>query len=54
MMDTYVAKRDCYWDGLFLKKGETIKVAKGTVIEFNLLEKMTEDEPAPKKVVSKK
>ncbi|MDC7229714.1 MAG: hypothetical protein PQJ48_05355 [Sphaerochaetaceae bacterium] len=53
-MDTYVAKRDCYWNGLFLKKGQTIKVAKGTVISFNLLEKLAEEEPAPKKAVSKK
>jgi hypothetical protein len=53
-MDTYVAKRDCYWEGMFLKKGQTIKVAKGTVINFNLLEKVAEDEAEPKKAVSKK
>lgn len=53
-METYIALRDCYWDGLFLKKGETIQVPKGKVIEFNLLEKVTEEEPAPKKADSKK
>lgn len=54
-MEEYVALRDCYFDGHYLKKGQTIKVAKGRVIEFALLRKMTEDEtPEPKKVVSKK
>lgn len=53
-METYIALRDCYWDGLFLKKGETIQVPKGTAVEFKLLEKVAEEEPAPKKADSKK
>lgn len=53
-METYVALRDCYWNGMFLKKGQTLQVAKGTVIEFKLLEKVTKDEPAPKKADSGK
>jgi hypothetical protein len=52
-MDTYVAKKDCYYNGMFLKKGQTLKVAKGTVIEFKLLEKVAGDEPVEKKAVSK-
>lgn len=61
-MDTYLVKRDCYWNGLFLRKGQTIKVVKGEEVKFNLLELVTkvepdtkaEDEPAPKKAVPRK
>lgn len=52
-MDTYIAKKDCYYNGLFLKKGQTLKVAKGTVIEFKLLEKMVVDEAVGKQVEDK-
>ena len=47
-MDTYVALRDCYYDGMHLKRGETIKVARGTKITFKLLKKVDAPE-APKK-----
>jgi len=53
-MDTYVALRDCYWNGMFLKKGQTLQVAKGTAIDFKLLDKVVEDEPVDKKTASKK
>lgn len=58
-MDTYLVKRDCYWNGLFLRKGQTIQVVKGEEVKFNLLELVepdtkVEDEPAPKKAVPKK
>lgn len=53
-METYVALRDCFWEGLFLKKGETTQVAKGTVVEFELLKKVTEEVPVSKGTVSKK
>ena len=54
VMEKYIAKRNCYWNGMFLKKGETIEVPKGTEIGFALLEKVPEEEPASKKAVSKK
>jgi hypothetical protein len=53
-MDTYVAKKDCYYNGMFLKKGQTLKVAKGTDVQFKLLEKVSTDEPVEKKTASKK
>jgi hypothetical protein len=53
-MESYVAKRDCYYDGMFLKKGQTIKVAKGADIQFKWLEKVSTDEPVEKKTASKK
>ncbi|MGE0075339.1 MAG: hypothetical protein AB7S52_08940 [Sphaerochaetaceae bacterium] len=52
-MDTYIAKKDCYYNGMFLKKGQTLKVAVGTVIEFKLLEKVVEDEAVDKKAEEK-
>jgi len=39
-MDEYRAKRDCYYEGHYLKKGQTIKVKKGTEVKFKLLEKV--------------
>ncbi|MGD8113869.1 MAG: hypothetical protein ACQEWA_03185 [Sphaerochaetaceae bacterium] len=39
-MDEYRAKRDCYYEGHYLKKGEIIKVKKGTEVKFALLEKV--------------
>jgi len=47
-MDTYVALRDCYYDGMHLKRGETIKVAKGEEVTFKLLKKVDATK-APKK-----
>lgn len=61
-MDEYVALRDCYYDGRDLKKGDTFKVAKGTVVEFKLVKLIEVEEPviekdeedAKKKATSKK
>ena len=53
-MDTYIAKKDCYYNGMFLKKGQTLKVAKGTEVAFKLLEKVSSEETTPKKPSSKK
>lgn len=39
-MDKYIAKRDCYCQGHFLKKGEEMQVPKGTKIDFTLVEKV--------------
>jgi|LSQX01.3.fsa_nt_gb hypothetical protein len=50
-MEKYRAKRDCYYNDFFLKKGEILTVAKGTVVDFNLLEKITE--PKAKEVATK-
>jgi len=44
-MDKYRAKRDCFYNDFFLKKGEILTVAKGTVVNFKLLEKVTEGKP---------
>jgi len=44
-MEQYIAKRNCYYNGLYLKKGEVITVPKGTKVTFALLEKYVK--PAP-------
>lgn len=53
-MDTYIAKRDCYYQGHYLKKGQTLQVPKGTVVAFKLLEKVGEPEPLLQKTPVKK
>jgi len=50
-MEKYRAKRDCFYNDFFLKKGEILTVARGTVIDFNLLEKITE--PKAEEVATK-
>ncbi|MBN2858820.1 MAG: hypothetical protein JXK93_00990 [Sphaerochaetaceae bacterium] len=47
-METYVATRDCFFEGMHLKRGQTIKLAKGTKVTFKLLKKVDAPE-APKK-----
>lgn len=51
-MDTYIALKDCYHNGFYLKRGQTVKVPKGTKVEFKLL-KLVEDEAAEKKASGK-
>lgn len=37
---TFIVKRDCYWNGLFLKKGQTIQVS--GEVTFDLLEEVVQ------------
>jgi len=41
-MDKYIAVRDCYCMGNFLKKGETFLVTKGKKVDFKLVKKVEE------------
>ena len=45
-MDTYVAIKDCYYNGMYLKKGHEVQFAVGTVVLFGLLKKIEPDQPA--------
>ncbi len=56
-MDKYRATRDCYYNDFLLKKGEILTVPKGTVIDFKLLEKITDpkgEDVEPKTGTTKK
>jgi len=50
-MEEYRAKRDCYFNGLYLKKGQVVKLSKEVVGDFKLLElvhKVETEEPKKK------
>jgi hypothetical protein len=48
-MEEYRAKRDCYFNGLYLKKGQVVKLSKEVVGDFKLLELVNKGVPeAPK------
>lgn len=49
-MDKYIAIRDCYFKGNFLKKGQFCMVAKGKKVDFKLVKKVEEE---PKKDAKK-
>lgn len=49
MGDVYRAKRDCYYNGNFLRKGETITVGAGTSVVEKFLEPVSKAEPVKSK-----
>ena len=53
-MDKYIAIRDCYCQGNFLKKDQTFSVLKGTEIDFKLVRKVEDDEEINKKTNGQK
>ncbi len=44
-MEEYRAKRDCYFNGLYLKKGQIVKLSEEVVGDFKLLELVNKKVP---------